>query len=323
MSSRSFWFVTYHLLLLALVFAMQGCANFTGKSGGGSSIFPWQKNKLPGKHDVVTPDANSGNALAAGLAKGMGMERTAQYDKAREVYEELLRQFPERAEPLHRLAVVADKQRRHPEAQALYLRAIQIQPRNAELFNDLGFSFYLAGDLNKSESALAKGVQLDPENARYRNNLGLVLGHLGRTQDAFAQFAAIGSEADAHYNIAFIFASQNNVEEAKLCFQRALAIDPSHAKASKALESFSRFDANDGLAMDEEYTPDGRRWIPYMENDSGQPDMTAMTNFGINHQVDSALPPGTHGIPSNREAGNATRSMGETSRVERSMASSR
>ncbi len=321
MLARSPWFILYHLLLIALICACQGCTSL-GQAPS-SLAFPWQKNKLPAQHETVQPDAQSGNALAAGLAKGMAQERTAQYDKAREVYEGLLREFPERAEPLHRLAVVADKQRRHPEAQALYLRAIQIQPRNAELFNDLGFSFYLSGEMAKSESALAKGVQLEPENPRYRNNLGLVLGNMGRTQDAFTQFASVGSEADAHYNIAFIYASQGKMDEAKQCFQRALAIDPAHGKASAALASFARYEESDGLAMDDNFTPDGRRWIPYLENDAGQPDFAAMANFGINHQVDSALPSGTHNIPSNRDAGIATRSQGETARVQQSMASSR
>lgn len=315
---RSFTFVIYHLLLLAGVVLVLGCTESTAHAA-----FPWQKNKAPGKDEVVTPDGKSSDTLAAGLAKGLAQERTGQYDKARDIYEGLLKQYPDRAEPLHRLAVVADKQRRHPEAQTLYMQAIKMQPRNGELFNDLGYSFYLAGFLPKAESALAKAVQIEPENGRYRNNLGMVMGQQGRIQDAFKQFAAAGSEADAHFNVAFIYASQGQVNEAKTCFQRALACDPTHEKASKALDSFSRYEENEGLAIDDQYTADGRRWIPYLETADGHPDVAAMTNFGIAHSMDSALPPGTHNIPGNREAGMATRSQGDSTRVEKSMASSR
>jgi tetratricopeptide (TPR) repeat protein len=199
--------------------------------------------------------------------------------------------------------VVADKQRRHQEAQALYSRVISMQPGNAEAFNDLGYSFYLAGQMPKAESALAKAVQMEPENPRFRNNLGMVMGQQGRIQEAFDQFTRAGSEADAHYNVAFIYASQGDAEQAKNCFQLALAVDPTHTKASKALESFKRYEQNGGMALDEDSTPDGRRLIPYVEDADGNPDMVAMNNFDINHQVDSVMP-GKHQLSQNRAGGN-------------------
>lgn len=307
--TRAFCFLAYHLLLATLVLAVQGCATFNKDgSGEGGLTMPWQK---PKPNDEITADGVPTNAGAA-LVKGMNFERAGQYDKAREVYEKILANSPKKPEVMHRLAVVADKQRRHDEAQALYALVIQEQPGNAELFNDLGYSFYLSGQLPKSESAMAKAVQMAPDNPRFRNNLGMVMGQQGRIQDAFEQFSKAGSEADAHYNVAFLYASQNKVEEAKACFLRAIACDPTHAKASKALESFKRYEQNDGAMIDEEYTADGRRLVPYIETNDGQPDVTAMTNFGINHQVDSVLP-GKHNIGSNAQA---SRQQGEGSRTE-------
>lgn len=287
---RTSCFVAYHLLLLTLIAALQGCASFhQGSPSTKLSTLPWPKPQA----DDTGAGLPGGDAAA--LVKGMHYERTGQHDKAREVYEKVLAETPDKPEILHRLAVVADKQRRHPEAQALYTMIIQTQPNNGELFNDLGYSFYLSGQLPKAESALAKAVQLDAGNSRFRNNLAMVMGQQGRTQEAFEQFSKAGSEADAHYNIAFIYASQNQVEEAKECFLRALACDPTHTKASKALESFNRYEQNGGAAIDEDYTADGRRLVPYMEDASGQPDFNGMANFGINHQVDSVLP-GKHNL---------------------------
>lgn len=318
--TRALCFVAYHLLLCALILALQGCASFAKNSkGDGGMAMPWQKNK-PGV-DEIGSDGVPTNTGAA-MVKGLNFERSGQYDKAREVYEKMLAETPNSPEVLHRLAVVADKQRRHPEAQALYTMVIQSDPTNAELFNDLGYSFYLSGQLPKAESAMSKAVQMAPDNARFRNNLGMVMGQQGRVQEAFDQFSKAGSEADAHYNVAFLYASQDKVEEAKACFLRALSCDPTHAKASKALESFKRYEQNDGEMIDEEYTADGRRLVPYIETVDGQPDVTAMTNFGIHHQVDSVMP-GKHNIPGNREAGQATRQMMDSSRGDNNMASTR
>ena len=315
---RTLCFVAYHLLLMLTILALQGCASFAGKEDDAG--IPWAKPKTPPAEEI-TSDGTPVDPNAA-LAKGLNLERAGQYDKAREVYEKLLMTQPEAPDVLHRLAVIADKQRRHVEAQTLYTRVIQQRPQSGELFNDLGYSFYLSGQLPKAEQALAKAVQLESENARYRNNLGMVMGQQGRMQEAFEQFSRAGSEADAHYNVAFIYASQNKAEEAKACFLRALSCDPTHSKASKALEAFKRFEQNDGMALEEEFTADGRRLVPYMETDDGTPDVTAMANFGIHHQVDSVLP-GKHNIPQNRDAGSATRELGDNARVERSMASTR
>lgn len=305
--TRSFCFLAYHLLLVMLVVALQGCASFSKKGGG--MTMPWQKPTEEESLASAAPTTPGG-----AMVKGLSFERSGQYDKAREVYEKMLAESPQNPEVLHRLAVVADKQRRHPEAQALYSMVIQDQPRNAELFNDLGYSFYLCGQLAKAESAMAKAVQLAPENPRYRNNLGMVVGQQGRLQEAFEQFSKAGSEADAHYNVAFLYASQDKVDEAKACFLRALACDPTHAKASKALESFQRFESNGGISVDEEYTADGRRLVPYIETPDGQPDVNAMTNFGIHRQVDSVMP-GKHNIPANRDAGQATRELKDSGTV--------
>lgn len=285
--SRSLLFTLYHLLLVTLILAAQaGCTSML-RHGKGSLA-----------DDPLLASSRS-ESLTAAIAKGLNYERSGQYDKARDAYEQALRDYPGEVEPLHRLAVLADKQRRHDEAQALYTRSIQMQPRNGELFNDLGYSFYLSGQLAKAESALVKAVSLEPTNPRYRNNLGMVIGQQGRLQEAFEQFATAGSEADAHYNMAFIHASRNQIEEAKACFLRALAVDPAHSKASKALESFRRFEQNGGQLVDEDYTVDGRPLVPYIETENGTPDIAAMTNFGIQHQVDSVLP-NKHNFAQNR-----------------------
>jgi tetratricopeptide (TPR) repeat protein len=322
--TRTLWFVVYHLLLAAGVLSLQtGCTQLgAGKGNPLAGPLPWQKAKErdPLAGDPLREANRDPQEASTAVAKGMNLERSGQLDKARETYELILKENPKHPEALHRLAVVGDKQRRHKEAQDNYLEAIKLQPRNAELFNDLGYSFYLSHQPEKAESALVKATQLEPKSARYRNNLALVIGQQGRIQEAFEQFGQAGSEADAHYNVAFLYASQNQPQQAKLCFQRALAKDPGHEKASKALESFEAFEKNGGLPLDEEFTADGRRLVKYIESPDGKPDFVAMNM--ISHQVDARIPE-AHNIPQNRQAGAATRTLHNDARVQQSMASAR
>ncbi|MBN2577864.1 MAG: tetratricopeptide repeat protein [Pirellulales bacterium] len=203
------------------------------------------------------------------LTTGREAEQHGDLAKAREVYERLLCQQPERYEAYHRLAVVADRQRRFEEAQSLYTQAIRRNGRNPELFNDLGYCFYLQGELEKAESALLKAVAMQPAEPRYRNNLGLVYGGQQRYEEALAQYRRAGGEGNAFYNLAFVKASQNDFAGAKDCFRRALAADPTHERAHKALASFENAENQSKDSWSPDPLCDGEvSWVPYVENDA-------------------------------------------------------
>ena len=79
----------------------------------------------------------------------------------------------------------------------MFLFVLQREPRNAEALADLGYCYYLQGQLTKAESALSKAVKLESSNPRFHNNLGLVVGNQGRFDEALAHFQAAGTEADS------------------------------------------------------------------------------------------------------------------------------
>jgi len=205
-----------------------------------------------------------------GMMKGRQYELEGKLAEARQIYERLIVQYPHRYEPYHRLGVVADREKRYREAVALYTQAIALNP-DPEIFNDLGFSYYLQGQLDKAESALLKAVSMKPANPRFRNNLGMVYGFQGRYEEALEQFRRGGSEADACYNMAFILATQDNLEGAKRYLMLALAADPTHKKAQDALASLEGM-GNDRLGPHpRQLARDGRRWQLYQEPTEGQP----------------------------------------------------
>jgi Flp pilus assembly protein TadD len=236
------------------------------------------------------------------LAEGRNHERAGQSEKARKVYEELRVKHPENGTVAHRLAIVADTQRRHGEAEQLFLFALEKDPQNAEIMADLGYCYYLQGKLDKAEKYLGQAVDKKPTDARARNNLGLVLGHMGRDEDALTQFKAAGSEANAYFNLAFVCASQDRVPDAKTCFKKALAVEPTHRQAREALLAFEEYDAlppNLQQLRDTQYADGGVRFVPHVEG-------------GDNSSVQQAS--GEMSIPSNRDAGRVTRELQNRSR---------
>jgi Flp pilus assembly protein TadD len=225
-------------------------------------------------------------SVAMAMLNGLNFERVGNWKHAREVYEEIRQKQPENARAAHRLGVVADAQRRHAEAEQLFLLALDKDPRNAEILADLGYCYYLQGELAKAESALSKATKFDPSNHRNWNNLGLAVGHQGRYEEALDCFRKSGSEADAQYNLAFIYAAQDRVNDAKRSFQLALSRDPTHRRAREALASFEEFERlPEDLRNVDDLAADGVRYVPFVEDthsdsgDSKGPNAVANTSY--------------------------------------------
>jgi len=232
--------------------------------------------KSPKEKDKLAP------GFADEMTRAQGLEKTGKYDEARDVYQRLIVRHPDRFEPYHRLAVVADRQKRFREAEGLFTEAIRLEPRNPDLFNDMGYCLFLQGKLDKAEASIRKSVGLQPSNPRYRNNLGIVYGHQGRYEEALEQFRYAGSEADAFYNLAFVKASRNDIEGAEECFRRALAADPSFEPARRALANFRKAEQDPMSQFDNNpVVENGTYWVPYVEGgeSNGSTMQTASANM--------------------------------------------
>ena len=298
----------------AVVIALAGCSQLPGRAGLGKLGLPSPQatiaaaekktpaNKPAPPHAVSSAGkAKAGPAsLESDIARGRLAERSGQYDKARKAYEAALTKHPDDVELLHRLGIVADAQKKHAEAEQFFLRALDKKPRNAELLGDLGYCYYLQGKLDKAASALTNAVALDPKTPRHHNNLGLVLGHQKDYDGAFAQFSAAGSQADAYYNMAFVFAAQNLNDEAKGCFQEALAADPAHQRAKVALASFEEYERTPANVRDRDtdVADSGVRYVPYIEGTD--------TGHGDQHVQQASV---AGNLPASRDVGRTTRTL--------------
>jgi len=106
---------------------------------------------------------------------------------------------------------------------------------DATAYANLGFCYYLAGDKSDAERTYQEGIAKDPTNASCRANFGLFLAREGRTEEASAQWRAVLSEAQVHYNLGSIYEQQNKREQAKVEFRTALQHDQNLVDAKARL----------------------------------------------------------------------------------------
>jgi len=99
---------------------------------------------------------------------------------------------------------VMDQMGRQPEAQRYYASALRIVPDDPSVLSNLGLSYALSKDLKRAEETLRRAVARDGADRRVRQNLALVVGLLGRFQEAEAIARAELPPDEAAANVAYL-----------------------------------------------------------------------------------------------------------------------
>jgi tetratricopeptide (TPR) repeat protein len=98
------------------------------------------------------------------------MER---YEEGLELYQAAVERFSERAVLYQGLGCCAGHQRLFEKAIEASQRALELEPDNQKLINDLGWSLFQAGRLKEAECVLSRAVAMDPSDELARENLRL------------------------------------------------------------------------------------------------------------------------------------------------------
>jgi Flp pilus assembly protein TadD len=99
---------------------------------------------------------------------------------------------------------VLDQMGRHGEAQRHYATALKIMPNEASVLSNLGLSYMLTKDLKNAEATLRRAAAQPNAGPRVRQNLALVVGLLGRFDEAEKIASADLPESEAAANVAYL-----------------------------------------------------------------------------------------------------------------------
>jgi Tfp pilus assembly protein PilF len=186
----------------------------------------------PAAKEVDLPPDKSARAclrVAQDMEKnGFPVEAVFYYEKARH-------DDPNLKQVARRLGVLYDRLGEPKRALEEYQLALKLTPRDANLLNDIGYYYYNLGKWDKAEEHLRKAIASNAKHNRAWVNLGLTLGQQRRYDDSLQAFQHATSEAEAHSNMAFVYATQGKQDEAKAEYRKALALEPALRTAQLAL----------------------------------------------------------------------------------------
>lgn len=102
---------------------------------------------------------------------GSFLIRSKKYADGLELFRGAVERFTDRADLYQGLGCCAGHERFFDEAVAAYEKALALEPTRQDLLNDLGWSLYESGRLEKAKEVLLRAVSLDSSDELARENL--------------------------------------------------------------------------------------------------------------------------------------------------------
>jgi protein O-GlcNAc transferase len=168
--------------------------------------------------------------LAAALNEARRLHRAGRLDKARPLYEQVLRHAPDEPHALHGLGVLCNDTGEPAAAVELLRAAVAARPGQAVYHNNLGNALRALGEGDAAERAYRDALECDPDYALAHYNLGalrLDLGHEHLACDALERALTLHPGlAPAALALAGVHLRAGRVAEAEQCLSAALGAAP-------------------------------------------------------------------------------------------------
>jgi protein O-GlcNAc transferase len=118
------------------------------------------------------------------FAKAIAAHTASRYADAERLYKQVIQMDPKYAGAYQNLGVLAFQVGRNDAAIPLLRQAISLSPNNAAMYCNLGDAYTAMRQGDDALACYKKAVELDPDMATTHNNLGIVYSRLGRVEDA-------------------------------------------------------------------------------------------------------------------------------------------
>lgn len=171
----------------------------------------------------------------------------------------------------------------YQQAIAYFDKAIQLQPRYAEAYNDRGLAYSKLGQHQEAIQDFNQVIQIKPNDPKAYNNRGQEYGNTGQQNRAFDDYSkAIAIDpkyADAYANRGEVYSARGEDEKAVQDYDQAVKNNPKHTKAyygrAQSNNKLNRFeqaivDFNKVIQIKPDYAPaySNRGWAYYKKGDS-------------------------------------------------------
>lgn len=174
-------------------------------------------------------------APGATLTDAIALIMEGRSEKAIPILERIVATSPDLTEAWHWLGEARRLQQDFAAAVTAYRRALQIQPQDGVIWNDLGITYATLNRQIDAIKAFREAIRIDPDYAKAWYNLGGTYVALNRQTDAAAAYReAIRIDPDfakAWGNLGTVYYYLNRHTDAIIAYRESIRIDPDYAEA--------------------------------------------------------------------------------------------
>ena len=173
--------------------------------------------------------------LQSNLHAALQLHQLGEYAQAESAYLSILKQSSQHFDALQLLGTLYAQTRRFDQA-ALYLnQALNIQPKNVSVLNNLGYASKELGKFDLAIKCFNKALELKPDYSEAYNNRGNALKDFQKIESALKSYQLsiiyAPQNAEAYYNLSQIHYEANHLEKARTGYEHALLINPNYLEA--------------------------------------------------------------------------------------------
>jgi tetratricopeptide (TPR) repeat protein/SAM-dependent methyltransferase len=207
----------------------------------------------------------AGGTLADLFAAAVAQHQAGALGEAERRYRYILSLFPDHADSLHNLGLLALHGGNASSAAELIGKAIKLNNRVGEYHYNIALAWRALNRMDQVTTHLRRAIELRPDHAMAHLNLGNVRREQGRLADAAVCYeralALNPNSVAAHINLANILSEQGRWDAAIASYRQTLALEPNHAEAhhrlgaalmaqGKASEAIAHFETTIALRPD-------------------------------------------------------------------------
>lgn len=183
---------------------------------------------------AVKPRASEPKNMDDQLALAHAAEVQGDLTRAETLYRAFLETHPEATLAQHRLGVLLTRRGQFDEAEKQFQAALKAAPSNVGLLSDAADSCFLQQRLPEAEALYRKALALEPTHRKACNGLGMLLAEQRQYDESLTLFRRANPEPQAQANLACMLAETGELERAAVHFNKALSLDNSLLPAARA-----------------------------------------------------------------------------------------
>ena len=184
---------------------------------------------------TITPQSLLSQDADQLFQQGVAAGQRGDFSEAESIFRQVTEIDPNNADAYNNLGIALKDQGKLEKAITNYDQAIEIDPNNAVAYYNLGLALRRQGKLEKAIASYEQAIEIDPNNAVAYNNLGIALRNQGQLEKAIASYErAIELDPNyalAYYNLGNALSEQGKLEKAIASYEKAIELNPNDALA--------------------------------------------------------------------------------------------